>query len=90
MAKRNLKPLQELHGLRAIPFQYVALALAPRTFVYIMVKSVTDSHHQRTRKCVLDGFRIMWAQQLRVFSVGGRGMDGILERFRIVKTQQSG
>eukprot|EP00959_Pyramimonas_sp_CCMP1952_P217317 4545237-Pyramimonas_sp.AAC.1 len=29
----RFKQLQELHGLRAVPFQNVALALAQRTFV---------------------------------------------------------
>eukprot|EP00959_Pyramimonas_sp_CCMP1952_P278865 5830850-Pyramimonas_sp.AAC.1 len=27
--------LQELHGLTAVPFQHVVLALAPRTIVYL-------------------------------------------------------
>eukprot|EP00959_Pyramimonas_sp_CCMP1952_P171435 3582085-Pyramimonas_sp.AAC.1 len=46
--------MQELHALRAAPFQNVALALAPRTFVEIC-KSCTESDGQQWRSgTVLD------------------------------------
>eukprot|EP00959_Pyramimonas_sp_CCMP1952_P063882 1334643-Pyramimonas_sp.AAC.1 len=51
--------MQELHGLRAVPFQNVALAFARRTFHLTACKNFTDSHHQRAKNCVLKGFRIM-------------------------------
>eukprot|EP00959_Pyramimonas_sp_CCMP1952_P433056 9068418-Pyramimonas_sp.AAC.1 len=40
----RFRKLQVLHGLRAVPFQTVALASAPRTFVFKFRKSFTDSH----------------------------------------------
>eukprot|EP00959_Pyramimonas_sp_CCMP1952_P384534 8059044-Pyramimonas_sp.AAC.1 len=45
----RFKALQNLHGLRAVPFQNVALALAPHTFVVNICKGFTGSHGQRTR-----------------------------------------
>eukprot|EP00959_Pyramimonas_sp_CCMP1952_P412374 8641690-Pyramimonas_sp.AAC.1 len=58
--------VQVLHGLRAVPFQNVALALAPSTFWKIarVCKSIKDSHDRRTRHGVLERFKIMRAQQL--------------------------
>eukprot|EP00959_Pyramimonas_sp_CCMP1952_P097840 2045015-Pyramimonas_sp.AAC.1 len=41
-AHTRFKDLQELHGLRAGGFQNVALAMAPRTFVFKISKSFTD------------------------------------------------
>eukprot|EP00959_Pyramimonas_sp_CCMP1952_P193185 4039899-Pyramimonas_sp.AAC.1 len=61
----RFKTLQELHGLRVVPFQHAALALvalAPRTFVFKNYKSFTDSHDQRTKNGVWDGFRTTKAQ----------------------------
>eukprot|EP00959_Pyramimonas_sp_CCMP1952_P082178 1717066-Pyramimonas_sp.AAC.1 len=61
--------LQELHGLRAVPFQNVVLVLAPRTLAFNICKGFTGSHDQRTRNCVWDGFRIMMVEQLHWFVV---------------------
>eukprot|EP00959_Pyramimonas_sp_CCMP1952_P322030 6738380-Pyramimonas_sp.AAC.1 len=51
--------VQELHRLSAVPFQNLALALAPRTFASNIRKSFTDSHDQRTRNCGSEGFSPM-------------------------------
>eukprot|EP00959_Pyramimonas_sp_CCMP1952_P166114 3471805-Pyramimonas_sp.AAC.1 len=48
----HFEHLQELHGLKAIPFQNVALASAPPTFISTDYKRFTDSHDQRTRRGV--------------------------------------
>eukprot|EP00959_Pyramimonas_sp_CCMP1952_P384429 8056829-Pyramimonas_sp.AAC.1 len=61
--------LQEFRRLRAVPFQHMALALAPRAFVCTICKSFTVSHDQRTRDDVFQGFKIMRVQQLRWFAV---------------------
>eukprot|EP00959_Pyramimonas_sp_CCMP1952_P346458 7256237-Pyramimonas_sp.AAC.1 len=61
----RLKHLQELHGLRVAPFQHVALALAPRTFLFNNCNSFTGSRGQRTRTCVLERFRTMRVPQSR-------------------------
>eukprot|EP00959_Pyramimonas_sp_CCMP1952_P140556 2941227-Pyramimonas_sp.AAC.1 len=63
-ANTRFEHLQEFHGSRPVPLQNVALALAPRTFVLNRCKSFTDSHDQRTRNGVLEGFRTMRAQKL--------------------------
>eukprot|EP00959_Pyramimonas_sp_CCMP1952_P099533 2080914-Pyramimonas_sp.AAC.1 len=41
---------------------------APRTFVRAGCKRFMDSHDQRTRHCVLEGFRILRVQQLCCFA----------------------
>eukprot|EP00959_Pyramimonas_sp_CCMP1952_P213630 4469757-Pyramimonas_sp.AAC.1 len=41
-AHTRLKHVQQLHGWRAIPFQHVALACAPRTFVPNVCNSFVD------------------------------------------------
>eukprot|EP00959_Pyramimonas_sp_CCMP1952_P259507 5425828-Pyramimonas_sp.AAC.1 len=38
----RFQDLQELHGLRAVPSQSVALALAPRTLVFKRCNRFTD------------------------------------------------
>eukprot|EP00959_Pyramimonas_sp_CCMP1952_P216135 4520682-Pyramimonas_sp.AAC.1 len=56
--------LQELHGLRAAPFQQEALALPPRTFYFNRCTSFTDSHVQRTGNGVLEGFMLVRVHKL--------------------------
>eukprot|EP00959_Pyramimonas_sp_CCMP1952_P246069 5142959-Pyramimonas_sp.AAC.1 len=61
--------MQGLHGLRVVPFQNVALALAPRSFVLNSCTSFTASHECRTRHGILERFRAVRAHELLWFAV---------------------
>eukprot|EP00959_Pyramimonas_sp_CCMP1952_P456375 9473064-Pyramimonas_sp.AAC.1 len=61
-----LKGMQEFHGWwGAVPFQKVALASAPRTFVSGVCNSIKAPHGWRPRHGVLPRCKSVRAQQSR-------------------------
>eukprot|EP00959_Pyramimonas_sp_CCMP1952_P100331 2098865-Pyramimonas_sp.AAC.1 len=82
------KQLQELHGLRAVPFRNVARALAPRT---VAVKHARASRIPMISAPAMEFKRIQdyagaTAMVIRCAAVQ---KNGVLARFWIVQTQQS-
>eukprot|EP00959_Pyramimonas_sp_CCMP1952_P397612 8331822-Pyramimonas_sp.AAC.1 len=77
----------ELHGVKAVPFHNAALALAPRTFVFLLARSSRISIINAQEWCFgrIKDYR---AQQLCRFAVE-IPKTCVLARFWIVKTHQS-
>eukprot|EP00959_Pyramimonas_sp_CCMP1952_P022386 471238-Pyramimonas_sp.AAC.1 len=68
-ARSRNKHVQELRGLRAVPFQAVALAAEPRTLALQICSSVTEAHGECGRHGVLEPFGVVKSAVASIRSV---------------------